>query len=237
MAAGPVELPASAVAALANFGMKVAPENILGLYAVVMEEARRLELSLVNFQMRHQVVPKLGGDPVSAPAAAGFREVTSELLVNCRRTIKELQDVANGPGSRRKGLRQLGGPDQGVVRSEQGPVHTHTALCTALALSACTSPTATPTSAPPPPAPSLPPRPLEMRLDGIDPCALLTAAQRSTLGVGPGQASTTSPSDSTVQGAACLWLTVEQHPAEGYTATAVLNQGAEVALRTRDIIE
>jgi len=82
MAAGPVELPASAVAALANFGMKVAPENILGLYAVVMEEARRLELSLVNFQMRHQVVPTLGGDPVSAPAAAGFQEVTSELLVN-----------------------------------------------------------------------------------------------------------------------------------------------------------
>jgi hypothetical protein len=34
MAAGPVELPASAVAALANFGMKVALENILGLYAV-----------------------------------------------------------------------------------------------------------------------------------------------------------------------------------------------------------
>jgi len=96
MAAGPVELPASAVAALANFGMKVAPENILGLYAVVMEEARRLELSLVNFQMRHQVVPRLGGDPVSAPAAAGFQEATSELLVNCRRSIKELQDVADG---------------------------------------------------------------------------------------------------------------------------------------------
>ena len=111
---------------------------------------------------------------------------------------------------------------------------TLTALCTALALSACTSPTATPTAAPPSPpassAPSLPPRPVELRLDGIDPCTLLTAAQRSTLGIGPGQASPTSPSDSTVQGAACLWLTVEQHPAEGYTATAVLNQGAEVAL-------
>jgi len=109
-----------------------------------------------------------------------------------------------------------------------------TALCTVLALSACTSPTAMPTSAPPSPpassAPSLPPRPVELRLDGVDPCTLLTAAQRSAFGVGPGQASTTSPSDSTVQGAACLWLTVEQHPAEGYTATAVLNQGAEVAL-------
>ena len=84
------------MAALANFGMKVAPENILGLYAVVMEEARRLELSLVNFQMRHQVVPTVGGDPVSAPAAAGFQEVTSELLVSCRRSIKELHDVADG---------------------------------------------------------------------------------------------------------------------------------------------
>jgi hypothetical protein len=27
-----------------------------------------------------------------------------------------------------------------------------------------------------------------------------------------------------------VWLSLSQHPAEGYTATAVLNQGAEVAL-------
>jgi hypothetical protein len=96
MAAGPVELPASATAAMAHFGMQVSPENILGLYAVVMEEVTRLELSLMNFQMRHQSVPELGGDPVSAPAAAGFQEVTSELLANCRRSIKELQAVADG---------------------------------------------------------------------------------------------------------------------------------------------
>jgi hypothetical protein len=49
--------------------MRVSPENILGLYAVVMDEVTRLELSLMNFQMRHQGVPELGGDPVSAPAA------------------------------------------------------------------------------------------------------------------------------------------------------------------------
>jgi hypothetical protein len=96
MAAGSVEVPASAAAAVANFGMKVSPENILGLYAVVMEEVRRLELSLMNFQMRHQIAPKLGNDPVSAPAAAAFQEVTSQLLANCRRAIKELQTVAEG---------------------------------------------------------------------------------------------------------------------------------------------
>jgi hypothetical protein len=56
MAAGPVELPASAAAALGNFGMHVSPANILGLYAVVMEEITGLELSLMNFQMRHQGV-------------------------------------------------------------------------------------------------------------------------------------------------------------------------------------
>jgi hypothetical protein len=61
-----------------------------------MEEVTRLELSLMNFQMRHQGVSELGGDPVSAPAAAGFHEVTSELLASCRRSIKELQTVAEG---------------------------------------------------------------------------------------------------------------------------------------------
>ena len=71
---------------------------------------------------------------------------------------------------------------------------------------------------------------MELRLDGVDPCTLLTSNQRSALGVGTGQASTTRPSDGTVQGAACLWLSLSQHPAEGYTATAALNQGAEVAL-------
>jgi hypothetical protein len=76
----------------------------------------------------------------------------------------------------------------------------------------------------------LPPRPAELRLDSVDPCTLLTTTQRSTLGVGTGQASPTRPADTTVQGAGCLWLSLSQHPAEGYTATAVLNQGAELAL-------
>jgi hypothetical protein len=111
---------------------------------------------------------------------------------------------------------------------------TLTALGIAVALAACSGPAATPnTASPPAPAssvPSLPPRPAELRLDGVDPCTLLMSTQRSALGVGTGRASTTRPSDSTVQGASCLWLSLSQHPAEGYTATAVLNQGAEVAL-------
>jgi len=76
MAAGPVEHPSAASAALATFGVKVSPENILGLYVVVMEQVTRLELSLMNFQMRHQVAPRPGSDPVSGPAAAGFQPVS-----------------------------------------------------------------------------------------------------------------------------------------------------------------
>lgn len=76
--------------------MQVSPENILGLYAVVMEEVTRLELSLVNFRMHHQMAPKPGSDPVSGPAAAGFQELTSELLARCRTSIRELHTVADG---------------------------------------------------------------------------------------------------------------------------------------------
>jgi hypothetical protein len=79
-------------------------------------------------------------------------------------------------------------------------------------------------------APSLSLRPAELRLDGVAPCTLLTAAQRGQLGVSAGQAANGSTSDATVHGAACMWLSLTQHPAEGYTATAVLNQGAESAL-------
>jgi len=53
-------------------------------------------------------------------------------------------------------------------------------------LAACTSPT-TPPPAPIPPTPGptaivLPPRPRELPLDGVDPCTLLTDAQRAQLG-------------------------------------------------------
>lgn len=97
MAAAPVELPASAQAALAYFGgMAVSPDNVLALYTVIMEEVRRLELSLMNFQMRHQAAPKLGGDPVSGPAADRFNAVTAQLLGSCRTSIKELRTVAEG---------------------------------------------------------------------------------------------------------------------------------------------
>lgn len=51
----------------------------------------------------------------------------------------------------------------------------------------------------PPPLPAaLPPRPAELRVDGIDPCALLPEAQSTDLGLGPplGQAATTErPAD------------------------------------------
>jgi len=45
LAMGGGRVPAAS-AVLESFGTKVSPENILGLYAVAMEEVTRLELSL-----------------------------------------------------------------------------------------------------------------------------------------------------------------------------------------------
>ena len=55
-------------------------------------------------------------------------------------------------------------------------------LVTAVLAAGCTTAVpGTPSAAGPAP---LPPRPREVRLDGVDPCSLLTAEQRNTLGLG-----------------------------------------------------
>ncbi|HEY0575761.1 MAG TPA: DUF3558 domain-containing protein [Pseudonocardia sp.] len=80
-----------------------------------------------------------------------------------------------------------------------------------------------------PVSPALPPRPVELRLDGIDPCSLLTAAQRSQLGVNQGQPGHGSES-SPLKGASCVWSNLPASPDNAWSGRLVLGQGADYAL-------
>jgi len=75
---------------------------------------------------------------------------------------------------------------------------------------------------------SLPPRPVELRLDGVDPCTLLTDAQRARLEAGPGTPDTDQ--NGPLPGKVCTWLGATLHPDQGYDVTLALTQGAEFAL-------
>lgn len=92
-----------------------------------------------------------------------------------------------------------------------------------------------PPAAPSPPpavepsAPKLPPRPVELRLDGVDPCSLLTDAQLREFGVYRAS-SDKSEYDAPIQGPGCLWSNFPAKPDNGYSGSAVLNHGAEYAL-------
>lgn len=89
-----------------------------------------------------------------------------------------------------------------------------------------------PPSPPPaaaPTAPKLPPRPVELWLDGVDPCSLLTDAQRHEFGVYSGKS--LPPGNGTpIQGPGCDWSNFPGHPDNSFGGTAVLNHGAEYAL-------
>ncbi|HEY2099757.1 MAG TPA: DUF3558 domain-containing protein [Pseudonocardia sp.] len=92
---------------------------------------------------------------------------------------------------------------------------------------AAPSPAPTASSAAPV-GPSLPRRPVELRLDGVDPCTLVTAAQRHQLGVNAG---TTNSEDygGPLKGRMCVWSNLPDSPDNAYTGGAILNHGAEFA--------
>jgi len=71
---------------------------------------------------------------------------------------------------------------------------------------------------------------VELSVDGVDPCSLLTTGQRAKLGVAAGHANPQSTVDATLRGPSCTWLGVAEHPDNGYTGGLVLNHGAEFAL-------
>jgi hypothetical protein len=86
----------------------------------------------------------------------------------------------------------------------------------------------TPTPAAPPPSTSpLPSRPAELKLDGVDPCALLTAAQQAQLGVE--QVGQDNNSDE-LGSAACLWGNNGGKPDNRWLARLIVKRGADYAL-------
>jgi hypothetical protein len=90
--------------------------------------------------------------------------------------------------------------------------------CAGLALAGCGGPV--PSAAPAEQA--LPPRPYELRIDGLHPCSLLTADQRRTLGVFNGIDGGVLQTGLN-QGPSCVWLNGPGTRANSYGATLVTN--------------
>jgi hypothetical protein len=66
-------------------------------------------------------------------------------------------------------------------------------------------------------------------LDGVDPCTLLTDAQRNRLGVSQGQSGRGSVS-SPLAGNDCAWSNLPERPSNAWLGRLVLGQGAEYAV-------
>jgi hypothetical protein len=91
-----------------------------------------------------------------------------------------------------------------------------------------TAPDVTTTPAAPPPSKwPFPPRPAELKLDGVDPCALLTAAQQGQLGVE--QVGQDNNSDE-LGSAACQWGNNGAKPDNRWLARLIVKRGADYAL-------
>lgn len=108
------------------------------------------------------------------------------------------------------------------------------ALAVALAAGGCSSgsPVAPPAEPPTPPSTEvraeLPPRAFEVRLDGVDPCGLLTTAQRDQLGVGTGRRGVASHEG--LASPSCIWDRFPEEPRDAYLVEAITQRGAEYAL-------
>lgn len=82
-------------------------------------------------------------------------------------------------------------------------------------------------AAPPTPASRLPPRPAELRLDQVNPCALLTPAQVHELGVGAGERGENTDELGSI---GCLWRNFPEEPDISYLARLIVRRGADYAL-------
>lgn len=82
-------------------------------------------------------------------------------------------------------------------------------------------------ASPAPPLSRLPPRPTELRLDRVQPCALLTQAQTHQLGVDAGEPSVDTDS---AHSAVCLWSNNLDVPDTAYLARLYATQSADYAL-------
>ena len=77
-----------------RFGLQVTPQNVLGVRAVVLQEAQDLQDLLKN-ELEQTYLPALGGDLVSADMSAAFNEATVQLLARAKDHIKSLFDLGD----------------------------------------------------------------------------------------------------------------------------------------------
>ena len=77
-----------------RFGLTVTPQNVLGVRAVVLQEAQDLH-DMLKSESEQVILPKLGWDPVSRDMAAAFNPLTQQLLDRAKRHIETLKDLGN----------------------------------------------------------------------------------------------------------------------------------------------
>ena len=104
---------------------------------------------------------------------------------------------------------------------------------TVLAVAGCGGPAPAPAPVPPPTsapaATGLPPRPMTLSIEGVDPCSLVTDAQLATLR--PGLVSTGAvQADGFVHGMSCSWEEYLRGPDETWGVVLATSPGAEFAL-------
>jgi len=90
------------------------------------------------------------------------------------------------------------------------------------------------TVAPTPSTSALPARPTELKLDGVDPCALLTAAQQKQLGIEHAQRDDNSDE---LGSAACLWDNSGGNPDNSWVARMIVKRGADYALASTSAVQ
>lgn len=88
-------MPAPDVASYAQrFGLTVTPENVLGIRAVVLDEAHDLQDMLWQ-EERNVWMPQLGDDPVSRDMMREFNLVTKSLLDRAHQHVDSLIALGN----------------------------------------------------------------------------------------------------------------------------------------------
>jgi hypothetical protein len=79
---------------LQRFGLTVTPQNVLGVRAVVLQEAQDLD-GLLNSERERATLPPLGQDLVSKDMSSEFNLVTEQLLDRAKQHIDTLKALGD----------------------------------------------------------------------------------------------------------------------------------------------
>jgi hypothetical protein len=77
-----------------RFGLTVTPQNVLGVRAVVLQEAQDLD-KMLRDEREQAILQELGRDPVSRDMASAFNEVTMPLLARADEHVAALFELGD----------------------------------------------------------------------------------------------------------------------------------------------